>query len=338
MPLDEKKLLVKEGVSITPFFTVDNKSVILVSSVNSNVRIQRRASFDEDLWVNIIKDGVTLDLRNDNNYVTINQQGVYRLNTDDISNLDSSSYVMFEDAEIFSLETSTNLNVNPSSVVTIEPEIYFGLANPNNPLISASRGSFYYVTIDGTSNSESTEQWVFTGTEWVNIAQSISGRLLDLTQWSNSIPTTSIPNGSENNILDFITDANKTAISASTSGALNIVEDPSGNYITGNWQGVVEKLAMRLSIGVQHGGTDFFRFLLRRKADDSIVLVAPFSSNNADVPEASITFSTISYIGSPTDPFVQDGFYVSVANNSGGGLSISSFVNILISREYETPL
>lgn len=161
----------------------------------------------------------------------------------------------------------------------------------------------------------------------------------EATQWSNTLPAQiAVPNGTAINLFDLVDDTNKTGISATTSGALSITEDPTGDYIQTNWLNINEKLTIRVNISVDQGGTDQFRLILKRKADDSVISVHPIIINSGDVPEEIVTETITTYVNSPTDPFITGGFYIEFANDSGGNADLQNNVNILIFREYQNPI
>ena len=161
----------------------------------------------------------------------------------------------------------------------------------------------------------------------------------DMSQWNKNLGSVAVPNGSIYNIFDTLIAGDKTAVSSTGDGGIDIVTDVAGeDYIQMNWRGVKEYLSIRVTMEVQQGGTDFYRLQLRRKSDDSIISVHPFSINSADQPEDVVTTNINTFIGSATDDFVTGGFYIVLANNSGGTVTIANSIDILINREYQKPI
>lgn len=165
-------------------------------------------------------------------------------------------------------------------------------------------------------------------------------RSFDITQWSKTLPSNiNVSNGSTYNLFESLTDSDKTAVSATNSGALSITQEVADNdHIHANWQNIVEFWTIRVLMQLDQGGTDYYRVQLRRKTDDSVVSTHPFSIDNNDMPEQSISLNILTYVGSDTDPFVNGGFYLLFLNNSGGTATITGNLNVLITRNYQIPI
>lgn len=193
-----------------------------------------------------------------------------------------------------------------------------------------------------TDNGDNTFTYVNENSESTTIDYDVlpQYRNYDITQWE--YPNTdgiTIPNSSSVNLLDYLDDSYKTGITSENISELSVTEDLNGyNYIQANWQNTIEAWKIRIILEVVQNGTDFFRLILRRKVDDSIVSVTPITINSTDVPEDIITFNLITDIGGANDSYITGGFYLEFANNSGQEIELINTVNVWFQREYRKML
>lgn len=171
----------------------------------------------------------------------------------------------------------------------------------------------------------------------------INLRNFDLTQWSTDlVAPLSLLDGTALNIFEILSNTDKTTVSATNTGTLDITEDATQDYIQTNWLGTVESLNIRFISQATYRGNQgnliTLRLILRRKSDNSIISVHPLSIEGGVLPENTITTSVTTYVGSATDSFVTDGFYIELANDSGTDIDIEDSLNILIERRYQTSL
>ena len=161
----------------------------------------------------------------------------------------------------------------------------------------------------------------------------------DITQWRRNVGSIVVPDNSTFNIFEGFTSGDKIApVSTIGPGEINITSDPGEDFIQLDWQNVIEAIFIRVIIELQQGGTDYYRLILRRKADDSIISVHPFSMNSTDQPEDINTINIDTYVGSASDSFVTGGFYIQLANDSGGSVTIANNLDLKITRTYKQAL
>lgn len=181
---------------------------------------------------------------------------------------------------------------------------------------------------------------VFSATAGVSTVNGVSGTVnlnnWDLTKWDAILGSNiAVPNGTTYNILESISDADKTASSAIGDGALSIQKLAGQDKIQFNWQGVDEWINIRIELKLSQGGTDFYRLQLRRATDDSVVSHHPFSINSTDQPESEVTINIFTFLSGATDSFVTGGIYLLLLNDSGGTVTIEDKINLLIQRHYK---
>lgn len=87
---------------------------------------------------------------------------------------------------------------------------------------------------------------------------------------------------------------------------------------------------------VTTGGTGVLALSLRRFEDDTRIGSDIQINKNNDVGGVQETF--ISYTAGATDPFVIGGFYFLLINTSGGSVSFTNGVGILVQTEYQNPV
>lgn len=162
------------------------------------------------------------------------------------------------------------------------------------------------------------------------------GSTFDITHWKRAlaidIPVT---NGSEYSLFDDIVGADKLTVSATGSGGIDITAAAPHNFIQMTWRGELEYLSIRIVTKLIQGGTDRYRVQLRRQSDDSVVTSSVISINAPDNPDDIVSTMLSSYIGSATDAFVTDGFYIQFINNTGGVVNFNEYINIMIVRQYQ---
>jgi len=194
-----------------------------------------------------------------------------------------------------------------------------------------------------TDNSDSTYTYVSedsTNTTF-EVYDPFNYRSFDITQWSKDISLTpiTITNAISYNLLDDLLESDKTSVSSTNTSALNITEDLAGqNYIQFNYQNRVESIFIRVILEVEQNAIDFFRIILRRKSDDSVISVHPLVINAADVPEKTVTCNIETYLSGVSDSFVTGGLYIQFANNSGQDIDLENNINILIKRVYQNQI
>lgn len=162
----------------------------------------------------------------------------------------------------------------------------------------------------------------------------------ELTQWKAEPAESSLASGSSYNVFSGLIASDKTSVSVDTAGALTITDDGVQPYIQMNWQGVVEYLAITVSIGMQQSGALAFEFQLRRKVDDSLIRTYPLyiNFNSATEGYVSAAVNILAYVANDQDPFITNGFYILLANISGNYVALQDTVNVIIKREYMTPI
>ncbi len=161
------------------------------------------------------------------------------------------------------------------------------------------------------------------GLDWVVITKSREYKL-NRTHWFNAISLTTIPNATIFNLLTIITNATKVALGSDAGiDALNI----ASNKILVPWTGVPITHEIRLIGTISTGSVQNFDCQLRRSSDDSIVATATIH-RTADTGKFTVNFNT--YTGSATDPFVTDGFYITLENQSGGDAELIDDISLYI--------
>lgn len=152
---------------------------------------------------------------------------------------------------------------------------------------------------------------------------------LNRTQWIENIALTTINNATSLNLLTLIPNASK-AVNGTDGGVneLNIVTDK----IKTNWKGAVQSHHIRLGLTIETGTDQHYLLTLRRYADNSIIGVVQLN-RNADTGLCTADFLTYTY--GPSDPFVTGGFYLSLDNNSGAAMNITTGLNLLITTYFK---
>lgn len=171
------------------------------------------------------------------------------------------------------------------------------------------------------------------------IYASSTNRLIDMTQWVQPLAAdVVVPDNGAVNLLESVTDASKI-LDPGNDGTLFISPDGGDeDFIQTNWQGVLESLTIRLILKIFQSGTDYYRIILRRKVDDSIISVHPFVMAFSDMPERLAAINIETYVGGAADPFVLNGFWVEFANASGANANLQENINLLIKRKYALSL
>ena len=165
------------------------------------------------------------------------------------------------------------------------------------------------------------------GTNWI-ITSKFRQQALNRTQWVQPISTTTVPNGSELQLSELISDANK--LSNGTDGGIYELSISSGTILT-EWKGAVMVHNIRITLNIETGSDQHYILSLKRSIDDSIVQSTQIN-RNVDTSICSAEFLTYTY--SATDPFVTDGFYFSLTNNSGVSMDLTTDINLLISTSF----
>lgn len=159
------------------------------------------------------------------------------------------------------------------------------------------------------------------------------------TQWSKSIPTTSIPNGTFINgfsVFDNVID--KVPSGTTTYDELNI--NASGYivipYIGKPYEGQLLNHIIRVNFNIDAGNLQTLRLELRRAIDDTVVGSPIQLQRNPDETGQQIMFLT--YTSSSSDPFAVDGFYIALVNESGVSISVSGNAGVYIKTFFQKPV
>jgi len=155
-----------------------------------------------------------------------------------------------------------------------------------------------------------------------------------ITQYKRTLgsPIT-VTNGSSLNLMEGFVIGDKTTVSATGDGAMSITTDVGEDYIQTNWRGTIESLDIRVTIDIDQSGTDFYEVALKRVSDDSVV---GQTSVAMDGSHSIASVLLLSYVGSDTDSFVTDGFYLTFENESGQSADLQNDIDILIKRTYQS--
>ena len=165
----------------------------------------------------------------------------------------------------------------------------------------------------------------------ISLGQITAGNItLTETQWDvPSVGTNTITNGNGLNLLTLISDANLNNTNSDTTGRLSI---SAGNYIMTDWVGGKMIHNVRLSLEIKTGGQQHYQVNLKRQSDNSIVSSYTIERNQ-DEPAQTIEFTTRTL--SATDPYVTDGFYIELVNNSGQSCTIEDGMQLVIISNYQ---
>lgn len=170
-----------------------------------------------------------------------------------------------------------------------------------------------------------------------------SGPNFSITHWKRTLTPAeyiTVANAGVLNFSEVLTDAFKLGVSETNPAMALSISSPGPNgFIRPLFYGAgqKEKLDIRFSIGVVQNGTDFFRIRLNRVNPDPalrLINVFPISVDAQQVPEKIASFSTISYINTPADPFITSGFYFDFANDSSQTCQVASW-DLLITRTWD---
>jgi hypothetical protein len=149
-------------------------------------------------------------------------------------------------------------------------------------------------------------------------------------QWSKAITTPiTIAPGAYYNLFESLTEADRSGFSSLYGDlSLKLTEDGAGeNFVKYNFIGA-EDIIIRVSLGLDQGGTDFYEFGIRRKSDDSKVFSVSFAVRGANMDGALL----YSGIQGEDDPFITGGHYVTLENTSQQPVDIETEIKVLISR------
>lgn len=152
---------------------------------------------------------------------------------------------------------------------------------------------------------------------------------LNRTQWIQNIALTTINNATSLNLLTLVPNASKSA--NGTDGGVNTLDIVS-NGIKTNWRGVIQSHHIRIGLTIAVGTDQHYNLTLRRVVDNSVLGVVQLN-RNADTGLCTADFLTYTY--GAADPFVIDGFYLSLDNNSGAAVDITTSINLLITTYFK---
>jgi hypothetical protein len=232
----------------------------------------------------------------------------------------------------------------------------FGLSLGNSSVLTGNGTGGLYITSGddmrfGTAAAlsatidASTQNWSFEDHLLTDVADPVDDQdaatkiyvdqpRFHITQYKRTLGTAiTVTNGSSFNLMEDFVIGDKTAVSATGDGALNITTDVGEDYIQINWRGVIESLDIRVTIDIDQSGTDFYEVALKRVSDDSVV---GQTSVAMDGSHSIASVLMLSYVGSATDSFVTDGFYITFENESGQSADLQNDIDILIKRTYQS--
>lgn len=155
--------------------------------------------------------------------------------------------------------------------------------------------------------------------------------LITETIWNHSVASTiTIADNAEINLFDYISDADINATVSDSFNQLSI--DSTTHAIKTIWTGAKIIHNIRLSISFDTGNSQFYSIELRRQVDDSVISRHTVFRNP---DEAEQTINIVTRTLSSTDPFVVDGFYLALVNNSGASTGLDEVFNLLIINNYQ---
>lgn len=266
-------------------------------------------------------------------------------NSDYSSNYSNNSYVQKKYVDrpvIRTVSSSTNLTpsdktLNISSgtfTVTIDTAVGFSgvayeVVNSGTGIITLdANGS---ETINGALTLVVPSQCGYTiksdGSNWI-VTDRFKQENQNRTQWSEPISTTTISNATSLNLLTLIPNASKLA--NGTDGGINELNIVS-NGILIPWHGSTMTNQIRLLFSIVTGSVQTYNVSLRRVSDNSIIAVDQVN-RNSDTGLCMVDFST--YTGNASDPFVTGGFYITLDNNSGASVDITTNLNLFITSYF----
>lgn len=232
----------------------------------------------------------------------------------------------------------------------------FGLSLGNSAVLTGNGTGGLYITSGddmrfGTAAAlsatidASTQNWSFEDHLLSDVADPVDDQdaatkiyvdqpIFHITQYKRTLGTAiTVTNGSSLNLMEGFVIGDKTTVSATGDGAMSITTDVGEDYIQTNWRGTIESLDIRVTIDIDQSGTDFYEVALKRVSDDSVV---GQTSVAMDGSHSIASVLLLSYVGSDTDSFVTDGFYLTFENESGQSADLQNDIDILIKRTYQS--
>ncbi|BAQ84145.1 hypothetical protein [uncultured Mediterranean phage uvMED] len=141
--------------------------------------------------------------------------------------------------------------------------------------------------------------------------------------WASQVTSNiNVPNGQERNLIDDILPSS----AISSIFPVELIEDPTGNFLRLDYLGTNENLTVDLGFGGRQTGTDFIRIEIRR-LDGSTVERSRTNLpiNSRDSPFGKVVMPTLT-IGT-SDPYYTEGFRIFLINTTGGGFSIPARIS-----------
>lgn len=159
------------------------------------------------------------------------------------------------------------------------------------------------------------------------------------TQWRATLPALVVPNGTFiNGFTSFDNITDKIANGTTSYDEYNINE--AGNivipYVGKPYEGQKINILIRVNFNIDVGTVQTVRVELRRAIDDSVVGSPTQLQRNPDETGQQIVFPT--YVNGIADPFVVDGFYIALVNNSGVSITVEGNAGLYIQSSFQSPL
>lgn len=159
-----------------------------------------------------------------------------------------------------------------------------------------------------------------------------------VTQWSASAWTVTplpIADAAEVLLLGVVDNAaDKNSAVTTVFDELNITQHPTSlkDVIKTKYYGGTTKHQIRLNMNITAGNAQHYAVQLCRASDDSVVATYPVSRNQ-DTQAVSVDMLTFTY--TVADPYVTDGFYIKMINNSGLAAELSGTYSLTIFSDYQ---
>lgn len=158
------------------------------------------------------------------------------------------------------------------------------------------------------------------------------------TQWTANSPTNiNIPNGFFFNLFSVFLNTDKVASGTTSYDEYDILNEAIlVPYVGKPYEGLKVTHLIRVNFELNTGSRQNCLLELRRITDDSVIGSAVKIDRNPD--ESSIQEIFLTYTSSINDPFVTDGFYIALVNQSGATIRISGDMGLLIENIFQKPV
>lgn len=158
-----------------------------------------------------------------------------------------------------------------------------------------------------------------------------------VTQWSAdnwTIFPLSIPDATEVKLLDIALDTDINTEVSDVFDRLAIASHQTNphNVIKTVYRGGTTVHDIRLTFSLTAGNNQFYRIEVRRGGDDSVVL-RQVVERNPDEAEQTVTLKTFTY--KADDPYVTDGFYIALVNDSGLASELNGRYSLTVFSSYQ---